>query len=174
MPSNLTISRRALLLGLAAASVTASASPSLAAEVLPRMTVTKDPSCGCCGAWVEHVRKAGFPVEVIESAEVNRLKVRLGVPQALASCHTAEIGGYVIEGHVPADAIKRLLAEKPQAKGLAVPGMPVGSPGMEVEGVEDDTYDVVLFGPAGQTTFSRYRGTQQSLSPKANRSRPLR
>jgi hypothetical protein len=122
------------------------------------MTVTKDPSCGCCGAWVEHVRKAGFAVEVIGSAEVNRLKVRLGVPQSLASCHTAEIGGYVIEGHVPADAIKRLLTEKPRAKGLAVPGMPVGSPGMEVEGVEPDTYEVVLFGPSGQTTFARYRG----------------
>jgi hypothetical protein len=161
MSADLTISRRALLVGLAAA-VTASALPSLAAEVLPKMTVTKDPSCGCCGAWVEHVRKAGFPVEVIASAEVNRLKVRLGVPQALASCHTAEISGYVIEGHVPADAIKRLLAERPQAMGLAVPGMPVGSPGMEVEGVEDDTYDVVLFGAAGETTFARYRGTQQS------------
>lgn len=161
MSADLTISRRALLVGLATASLTASAFPS-AAEALPKMTVTKDPSCGCCGAWVDHVRKAGFPVEVIESAEVNRLKVRLGVPQDLASCHTTEVGGYVIEGHVPADAIKRLLAEKPQAKGLAVPGMPVGSPGMEVQGVEDDTYDVVLFGPAGQTTFSRYRGTQQS------------
>lgn len=158
MPSNLTISRRALLVGLAAASVPASAFSAMAAETLPRMTVTKDPSCGCCGAWVDHVRKAGFTVEVIESPEVNRLKVRLGVPQALASCHTAEVGGYVIEGHVPADAIRRLLAERPQAKGLAVPGMPVGSLGMEVKGVEDDTYDVVLFGPAGQTTFARYRG----------------
>ena len=86
------------------------------------------------------------------------MKVRLGVPDDLASCHTAEVGGYVIEGHVPADAIKRLLAEKPQAKGLAVLGMPIGSPGMEVEGVEDDTYDVVLFGPAGQKTFARYKG----------------
>lgn len=160
MQPNTMISRRALLVGLAAASVTASMLPA-AAEVLPKMTVTKDPSCGCCGAWVEHVRKAGFPVEVVESPEVNRLKVRLGVPQTLASCHTAEIGGYVIEGHVPADAIKRLLVERPQAKGLAVPGMPVGSPGMEVEGVENDTYDVVLFGPAGETTFARYRGNQQ-------------
>ena len=77
--------------------------------------------------------------------------MRLGVPQDLASCHSAEIDGYVIEGHVPADAIKRLLVEKPQAKGLAVPGMPAGSPGMEVEGVEDEHLAVVLFGPAGQT-----------------------
>ena len=107
---------------------------------------------------MDHVRAAGFPVDVIESADVNRLKVRLGVPQALASCHTAEVGGYVLEGHVPAGAIKRLLAEKPQAKGLAVAGMPVGSPGMEVEGAEPDTYEVVLFGPAGQRTFTRYKG----------------
>ncbi len=158
MQSNVTITRRSLLAGLATAAGAVAAFPLMAQQSLPKMTVTKDPSCGCCGAWVEHVRKAGFAVEVIGSAEVNRLKVRLGVPQSLASCHTAEIGGYVIEGHVPADAIKRLLTEKPQAKGLAVPGMPVGSPGMEVEGVEPDTYEVVLFGPSGQTTFARYRG----------------
>jgi hypothetical protein len=160
MRSDPTISRRALLVGFAVSTLAVPALPA-AAQALPKMTVTKDPSCGCCGAWVDHVRKAGFPVEVIESAEVNRLKVRLGVPQALASCHTAEIGGYVIEGHVPAEAIKRLLAERPQAKGLAVPGMPIGSPGMEIKDVEDDTYDVVLFGPAGQRTFARYRGAQQ-------------
>ena len=82
--------------------------------------------------------------------------------QALAACHTGEVGGYVIEGHVPAPAIKRLLAEKPQATGLAVPGMPVGSPGMEVEGMEPDTYEVILFGPSGQRTFARYRGAQEA------------
>lgn len=153
------LSRRTVLAGLAASVVFASSQPSRAQD-LPKMVVTKDPSCGCCGAWIDHVRKAGFTVEVIESPEVNRLKTRLGVPQALASCHTAEIGGYVIEGHVPADAIKRLLTEKPQARGLAVPGMPVGSPGMEVSGVEDDTYEVVLFGPKGQTTFARYKGAR--------------
>lgn len=157
MQSNLTISRRTLLAGLAA-SVAVSVSSALAAEALPAMTVTKDPSCGCCGAWIDHVRAAGFPVDVVESSQVNRLKVRLGVPQDLASCHTAEVGGYVIEGHVPADAIKRLLVEKPQAKGLAVPGMPVGSPGMEVDDVAPDTYDVVLFGPSGQRPFARFKG----------------
>jgi hypothetical protein len=149
MKPNLTISRRALLVGLAAAPIAATAFSVMAAEILPPMKITKDPSCGCCGAWIDHIRAAGFPVEVVESPEVNRLKVRLGVPQALASCHTAEIGGYVIEGHVPADAIKRLLTDKPQARGLAVPGMPVGAPGMEVEGVENDTYDVVLFSLGG-------------------------
>jgi hypothetical protein len=160
MNPNPKISRRALLAGLAAIPVAASRSSAFAAESLPRMTVTKDPSCGCCGAWVDHVRAAGFPVEVIESPDVTRLKVRVGVPRDLASCHTAEVGGYVVEGHVPAETIKRLLAEKPQAKGLAVPGMPVGSPGMEVAGVENDTYDVVLFGPVGRTTFARYRGAR--------------
>jgi hypothetical protein len=104
----------------------------------------------------------GFPVEVRETPEINRVKVRLGVPDDLASCHTAEVGGYVIEGHVPADAIKRLLAERPQARGLAVPGMPVGSPGMEVTGVEDDIYEVVLFGPSGRKTFARYQGSRQA------------
>lgn len=162
MNPNLMISRRALIVGLAAAPLVLSARSIASAETLPKMTVTKEPSCGCCGAWVDHVRKAGFPVEVVESPGVNRLKTRLGVPQALASCHTAEVSGYVIEGHVPADAIKRLLAEKPKARGIAVPGMPVGSPGMEIEGVQNDTYDVVLFGAARQTTFGRYRGVQRS------------
>jgi hypothetical protein len=156
MGSNLPVSRRMLLAGFAASGLIATARSPLAAGTLPKMVVTKDPNCGCCTGWVEHVRAAGFDVEVVESAEVNRLKTRLGVPQALASCHTAEIGGYVIEGHVPPTAIKRLLAEKPDGKGLAVPGMPVGSPGMEVEGMEPETYEVVLFGPSGQRTYARY------------------
>jgi hypothetical protein len=103
------------------------------------------------------MRSAGFPVEVIETHEINRVKVRLGVPQALASCHTAEVDGYVLEGHVPAAQVKRLLTERPQAMGLAVPGMPMGSPGMEMDGMAD-TYEVVLFGPAGRRTFARYEG----------------
>jgi hypothetical protein len=97
---------------------------------------------------------------VIESAEVNRLTARLGVPRDLASCHTAEVAGYVLEGHVPADAVKRLLAERPSAKGLAVPGMPVGSPGMEVAGTAPETYEVVLFGDGKRTTFARYQGAR--------------
>jgi hypothetical protein len=135
--------------------------PLRAAEGLPKVVVTKDPTCDCCEGWVGHLRQAGFPVEVVETPEINRVKVRLGVPSALASCHTGEVAGYVIEGHVPAGAIKRLLAERPQAKGLAVPGMPVGSPGMEVEGAEAPSYEVILFGPGGQRTFARYRGTQE-------------
>ena len=133
----------------------------LAAEPSPKITVTKDPNCGCCGAWVEHLTAAGFPVEVTETASVNGLKAKLGVPGELASCHTAEVAGYVIEGHVPAAAIRRLLAEKPQARGLAVPGMPVGSPGMEVAGAPADTYDVVLFGAFGKRVFARFEGARE-------------
>lgn len=148
--------------GLIAALIGLSAAPTLAADTLSKVTVTKDPNCGCCGAWVAHIKKAGFPAEVIESSGVNRLKAKLGVPRELASCHTAEVAGYVLEGHVPADAIKRLLAERPEAKGLAVPGMPVGSPGMEVEGTPDVIYEVVLFGPAGQSVFGRYKGVHSA------------
>jgi hypothetical protein len=149
------ITRRSVLAGFALAGF---ATRSAWAQGLPPVAVSKDPSCGCCEAWVEHLRGQGFPVNVTETAEMSRVKARLGVPQALASCHTAEVGGYVIEGHVPAAEIKRLLAERPAGRGLAVPGMPVGSPGMEVEGTEPDTYEVVLFGANGQRTFARYRG----------------
>ena len=106
------------------------------------------------------MQAAGFPVEVVEVANVAPLKLKLGVPDALASCHTAEIGGYVLEGHVPAEAIKRLLAERPKVIGLAVAGMPVGSPGMEVPGQAPDIYDVVVFSAGRQNVFARYRGAQ--------------
>ena len=162
MSSTLPISRRTLLAGFAASSLIMTPRASLAAETLPKMVVTKDPNCGCCTGWVEHIRAAGFNVEVIESPEINRMKSRLGVPASLTSCHTAEIGGYVIEGHVPPTAIKRLLAEKPDGRGLSVPGMPVGSPGMEVEGMEPETYEVVLFGPSGQRVYARYTGSREA------------
>ena len=96
---------------------------------------------------------------MIETANVDAVKARLGVPDKLASCHTAEISGYAIEGHVPAPAIIQLLAEKPMAKGLAVPGMPVGSPGMD--GWSREIYEVILFGDEGQKTYARYRGAQE-------------
>jgi hypothetical protein len=110
------------------------------------MTVYKDPTCGCCEAWVQHVRSAGYEARVIEAQAINAVKGNLGVPVGLRSCHTAEIDGYVLEGHVPAAAIARLLAERPRASGLSVPGMPIGSPGMEIEGRDADVYEVVLFG----------------------------
>ncbi len=150
-----TVTRRTVLAATGAALL---AGP-VRAQALPRIVVTKDPTCGCCTAWADHLRRAGFPVDMVETAEIGRVKARLGVPASLASCHTAEVGAYVIEGHVPAAEIRRLLAERPAARGLAVPGMPVGSPGMEMEGMEPDTYEVVLFGPSGRRTFARYRGT---------------
>jgi len=155
------LDRRRFLTVLGTAGAILAMRPAFAEAGLPKVVVSKDPSCGCCSGWVDHLQAAGFSLEVRETPEINRVKDQLGVPQDLASCHTAEVGGYVIEGHVPEDAIKRLLNEKPQAKGLAVPGMPVGSPGMEVTGVENDTYEVVLFGPSGQKTFARYQGSRQ-------------
>jgi hypothetical protein len=154
------LTRRELLAGLVATALLARM-PGAWAQGLPKVTVSKDPTCGCCTQWVDHMRSAGFPVEVIETPEINRVKVRLGVPDDLASCHTAEVAGYVLEGHVPAAEVKRLLTEKPQAKGLAVAGMPMNSPGMEMEDMASDTYDVVLFGPAGRKTYARYEGARR-------------
>lgn len=120
------------------------------------ITVWKDPNCGCCGGWVDHLRRNGFVATVIETADVAAVKAERGVPAELASCHTAVIDGYVIEGHVPALAIVQLLAEKPAGRGLAVPGMPIGSPGME--GGKPETYDVMLFGDGAPKRFARFIG----------------
>ena len=162
MMSKLISTRRELMIGAGQAAVTLMVSRPAWAEALPKMVVTRDPNCGCCGAWIAHVKAAGFPVEVVEASDLVPLKVKLGIPDALSSCHTAEVGGYVVEGHVPADAIKRLLIERPEATGLAVPGMPAGSPGMEVPGGKAETYDVVLFGPGAQRVFARYRGSREA------------
>ena len=97
----------------------------------PLLTVYKDANCGCCQQWVGHMAQAGFRPAVQDVSDMQSVKRRLGVPSALGSCHTAVVGGYVVEGHVPAGDVKRLLREKPKARGLAVPGMPIGSPGME-------------------------------------------
>ena len=122
------------------------------------ITVHKDPSCGCCSGWVQHLQKAGFDTKVVDTRDLDAVKRRLGIPDDLAACHTAEVAGYIIEGHVPAAALKRLLAEKPNATGLAVPGMPIGSPGME--GGRPEKYDVVLFGPEGRRTYMSFIGEQ--------------
>ena len=131
-----------------------------AQSVPPRMVVTKDPNCSCCGGWIAYLRAAGYSVDVVETTDVERTKARLGVPGDLASCHTAEIGGYAIEGHVPETAIRRLLAEKPPAAGIAVPGMPSSAPGMDVAGARD-IYDVILFGPAGRRRYARFQGRRE-------------
>jgi len=115
------------------------------------MTVYKTPTCGCCKAWVDHVKAAGFRVDVrdMENPQVAAVKAEHGVPGDLHSCHTALVGGYVVEGHVPAPVIRKLLAERPKVQGIAVPGMPMGSPGME--GPYSENYDVLAFTRDGQT-----------------------
>ncbi len=121
------------------------------------ITVYKDPSCGCCTKWVDHLRANGFAPEVHDRSDMDALKDSLGVPAKLRSCHTAVVGKFVIEGHVPAADVKRLLSSKPaKTVGVAVPGMPVGSPGMEV-GARADRYDVIAFAPGGATrVFARH------------------
>jgi hypothetical protein len=113
------------------------------------MVVYKDPNCGCCHNWVEIMTQSGFEVSVTDTANMAAIKTRYGVPAKAGSCHTAIVGGYVIEGHVPADLIRKVLKEKPPVKGLAVPGMPMGSPGME--GARKDAYDVLTFDRMGKT-----------------------
>jgi hypothetical protein len=121
------------------------------------LTVYKDPNCGCCTKWIDHLRASGLKPTVHDRTDMDVLKDSLGVPSALRSCHTAVAGRYVIEGHVPAADVKRLLATAPKGIiGLAVPGMPMGSPGMETDG-RADRYDVVAFGVNGETKlFARH------------------
>jgi hypothetical protein len=130
-------------IGLSLASLTAST----LAQAPTAITVYKSPTCGCCAKWVEHMKKAGFAVTVNDVPNVGEVKMAHGVPGQLASCHTALAGGYVIEGHVPADVVQKLLKEKPAVAGIAVPGMPMGSPGMEGGAV--DHYDIVAFDKSG-------------------------
>jgi hypothetical protein len=150
--------RRSFLLGLSVAGLSGHG---LLRAAAPTMLINKDPNCGCCSGWVEHIRAAGFETRVNEVSDLGPIKARLSVPPDLASCHTAEIGGYVVEGHVPASAILRLLDERPTAAGLAVPGMPVGSPGMEVPSSAKEKYNVVLFGPSGRRVFSTSKGAHE-------------
>lgn len=120
------------------------------------MTVLKSATCGCCAKWVEHAQKAGFAVKVVNVDDIMAVKGKAGVPMKLASCHTTMVGGYVVEGHVPAADIKRLLAMKPKARGIAVAGMPIGSPGME-QGGRKDAFQTILFTADGKTTvFARH------------------
>jgi hypothetical protein len=115
-----------------------------------KLVVYKSPTCGCCTAWVDHMKEHGFAVEVHDKADVTPIKEESGIPQRLHSCHTAFIGGYALEGHVPATDVEGLLRDRPDVTGLAVPGMPMGSPGME--GPVKQRYDVLAFDRAGRTT----------------------
>ncbi len=146
----------ALILGVASAgpSGQVQASPESAGPV--PITVYRNPSCSCCKAWVSHLKTNGFQVEDIVTPDVAAKKRELGLPAQLASCHTGVVNGYVVEGHVPADDVKRLLRLKPEIAGLAVPGMPAGSPGMETSGPQDQ-FDVIAFDNAENlSTFNHY------------------
>ena len=122
----------------------------------PVINVYKSATCGCCTEWISHLEQNGFKVNAHNVPNTAAYRSKFGVPPALGSCHTGVIDGYALEGHVPAADIKRLLAEKPKAKGLAVPGMPMGSPGMEVAGEPADAYDVLLFQADGKTRVYRH------------------
>ena len=131
-----------IVMAIAIAGAWASA-PAVAGEI----TVYKSPWCGCCSSWADHMRANGHSVTTKEVEDLDAIKRMAGVPEPLQSCHTAVVDGYVIEGHVPAEDVARLLSERPDAKGLSVPGMPMGSPGME--GGTPERYDVMLFGADG-------------------------
>lgn len=133
------------------ASDSAAAVDSAPANLQPDVVVYKSATCGCCRVWVDHMQSHGFPVKVNNVDDLGAVKERVGVPHGMGSCHTAEVGGYFIEGHVPATEVQRLLAEKPDAKGLTVPGMPIGSPGME-QGDRIDPYQVFLVHKDGSTS----------------------
>lgn len=138
-----------LLIGLVAPAAWAAPGASV-------VDVYKSPACGCCSKWVDHLKANGFTVRSHDTENVVAHKIRLGVPAGYGACHTAEVGGYVVEGHVPAKEIKRLLNQRPRARGLAVPGMPAGSPGMEAGG-RMDPHDVILVSRDGTPrTYARY------------------
>ena len=149
--------KRRAWMKVVAAAAAGTVLPSIAAGA-DVMQVYKSPTCGCCGDWVKHVEANGFRV-VVHDVGNNAARARMGIPLALGGCHTGEIAGYAIEGHVPAADVRRLLAAKPRARGLAVPGMPIGSPGME-QGGRREAYDVLLVRDDGSTSvFASYRAS---------------
>ena len=123
----------------------------------PQMTVYKSSTCGCCSKWVEHMQANGFQVKAIDVDDIDKVKHERGVPDSAASCHTAVVNGYLVEGHVPADAVLKMLKDKPAIAGIAVPGMPMGAPGMEVPSGQKDAYSIVSFDKAGKTTVYQKR-----------------
>ncbi len=143
------MTRRTLLAALSLVALLV-ATASAQAPALTKMTVYKSPTCGCCAKWVEHMKKAGFDLAVTDTDNVSLIKAEHKVPSNLAACHTAIVNGYVVEGHVPEDVIRKMLAEKPKISGIAVAGMPMGAPGMETEGVPQ-SYDVMAFDATGAT-----------------------
>ena len=149
--------KRRTILAAAAGLSTLAVLPTRAASSWPAIDVFKSATCGCCKAWVEHLKAAGFDVRVTDVDDTTAARKRLGMPDAFGSCHTGSVGGYALEGHVPAADIQRLLKERPKVRGIAVAGMPLGSPGMEAE--RSQAYNVVLFDAAGKSTiYHRYPG----------------
>lgn len=154
--------RRYLIVAMSATLLLACAKPSAPDATL--VTVYKSPTCQCCSRWLAHLEEHGFATKVESQRDLRPVRARLGVPDKLASCHTAVVNGYFVEGHVPAEDVKRLLAEKPRALGIAAPGMPVGSPGMEM-GERRDPYDVVLFDASGNTQVFAHHSGAPAASP---------
>jgi hypothetical protein len=160
-----TPSRRELLLGAGLMSLAGLASAAVSgakAAPLTEVQVWKEPTCGCCGDWIKHMEANGFKV-FVNVGGTNATRARLGIPQNLASCHTALVGGYAIEGHVPAREIRRLLREKPVAVGLSAPGMPIGAPGMDTPAYngKKNPYNVMLVAKDGSATvYQKYEGNK--------------
>jgi hypothetical protein len=149
------LTRRDLLRALGSGAAVAVVGPGLlhsavAAEAKPQITVYRSPTCDCCADWASHLKQSGFAVKVDDVANMDPVKARFKIPDALLSCHTAVVDGYAVEGHVPADVIHKLLRDRPKVAGIAVPGMPTGSPGMEHEG-HRESYQVFTFDAAGRT-----------------------
>lgn len=159
MPT-LDLPRRRALLALSVLALAPLAHPA-GAQTLPVVEVFRNPSCGCCGDWVKHLEANGFKVKVTNVEDLPAQRARLGMPAKFGSCHTARVGGYLVEGHVPAADVKRLLRDRPRAVGIAVPGMPIGSPGMdgpEYKG-QQQPYDVLLVqADGGARVFASYPG----------------
>ncbi len=159
------VSRRSTLrlpLAMLGAAVLSQPLRALARSDQTQITVWKNPECGCCHEWVAHLRKNGFEVVTHDVKDTAPVRQKLGLPAKFGSCHTASLGNYAIEGHVPAQELKRLLREKPKARGLAVPGMPVGSPGMEM-GTASDAYDVLLVMTDGSSRIYQSYPSKSSI-----------
>ncbi len=144
--------RTFVLAGAASASLMLLPAGSLAAAAKPKMTTYRSPTCGCCIKWIDAARRAGYEVTVVEVDDLMAVKAKHGIPDDVMSCHTTLVGGYVVEGHVPFHAIGRLLAQRPKIKGIAVAGMPLGSPGMENPAGRKQPYNVMAFDAAGKVS----------------------
>jgi hypothetical protein len=151
-----------------AGTATPAKAPHVHASKLPSVLVHKSPTCSCCAKWVEHLREAGFTVTVDETDSLGDIKERVGIPAGKGSCHTAEVGGYFIEGHVPAQDIVRLVMEKPRARGLTAPGMPMGAPGMEMPDMAPAKYAVELVHADGSTEVFAEHGAKADAQEKAH------